>query len=136
MKTIYLIQAGLGNVGKELLRQIISQRKMLQDRFGVELVYSGLFTSQHGLFDPQGLTTTKLAKFPDGFKSKISAAIENIRTPFVFIDVTASDEMYPVLMGSLQKGGSAVLANKKPLVGNLSEFEKLHSYGPDRFFYE
>src|SRR3989338_5124819 len=136
MKTIYLIQAGLGNVGKELLKQIIFQRKMLQDRFGVELVYCGLFTSKHGVFNPQGLSSTELTKFPNGYKSKLSAAIENVRTPFVFIDVTSSDTMYSILINILQKGGRVGLANKRPLVGKLTEFEKLHSYGSDRLRYE
>src|SRR3989338_6157736 len=129
MKTIYLIQAGLGNVGKELLRQIISQIKMLQDRFGVELVYSGLFTSQYGVFNPQGLSSTELAKFPNGYKSKISAAIENVRAPFVFIDVTSSDTMHPILINILQRGGSVVLANKRPLTADFVQFKQLQTFG-------
>lgn len=136
MKTLHLLQAGLGNVGRALLGQIMTHRNMLKERFNLELIYCGLFNSKHGVFNPQGLTKSEIAKFPNGGNCSIQKAIESAPEQFILIDITNSDHMHAQLLHALKRGGYVVLSNKRPLASILSEFKKLHSYGSGRLLFE
>jgi homoserine dehydrogenase len=137
MKKLSLLQLGNGNVGGKLVQQISDQKKNLAREFGVELVYCGLFNSQGGIFDSNGLDLTPVPNASD-FSSSVSVekAIAVVNTPFVLIDTTASDQTYPLLQKALARGGFAVLSNKKPLSGKQEAFDSLKQVGGKRLFYE
>lgn len=130
MRHLNLIHLGIGNVGKELVKQIQSQRR-------VDLNYCGLFEAKGGIFQSSGLTSTKIKQFPNHLNNSDAAlAIVKVPKPFVLIDTTASDKTIPLIMSALKRGGFAVLSNKKPLASSQKDFDRLHQLANGRLFYE
>jgi len=117
MKKLNILHLGIGNVGREVIRQITQQKKAVRDSLGVSLDYQGEFTSKN---TPE----------------EINNAIQNAPLPFVLIDTTASEKTLPFLKLALKRGGFVVLANKKPLSGKQKDFDDLHKLGGKRLLYE
>ena len=139
MKNYYLLHLGIGNVGRELVTQIEKSRKRLEKDFGVNLIYSGLFTSRSALFAKNGLSPLKALgklKTPSAVPPVTTDfALDSIPRPFILIDTTTSDATIPYLKKALSKGGFAVLSNKRPLTGTQNDFDELHKF-ESRLFYE
>ena len=136
MKSIKLIHIGVGNVGSTLVRQIIKTTHEVKHSHDVDLIYCGLFTKQAGLFDPKGLTNKQLSSFPTDSRAEISDSISQIDKPFILIDTTASSSTLPLIRDTLNRGGSVVMSNKKPLSGSLKDFTELQKIGGNNLFYE
>lgn len=117
MKQLQIVHLGLGAIGKEVYRQIAQQKETIEKNFGVSLKYASMFTSKNST-------------------EEIHEAIQQVSLPFVLIDTTASDQTVPYIRAALERGGFAVLANKKPLAGEQVNFDKLHKVGGQRLFYE
>lgn len=138
----HILHIGVGNVGREVLFQILSQKQLIQKKYGIDLTYSGLFTARNGFFSPKGLPmeklTSDLASAPKtvDIENMIMQALDEVASPFVLIDTTASDKTMPFLEKALQKGGFVVMSNKKPISGAFSDFEKLMTLGENRLFFE
>lgn len=117
MKVLNIIHLGIGNVGKEVVRQISAQKNHIEKNLGVSLQYVNQFDSKHS-------------------EEEIKSAISSVSLPFVVIETTASDKTLPYIKQALQRGGFVVLANKKPLAVSQKDFDLLHQLGSNRLFYE
>lgn len=117
MKILNIIHLGIGNVGKEVVRQISVQKKYSEKKLGVSLQYVKQFDSKNS-------------------EEEIQSAISSVSLPFVLIDTTASDKTLPYIKQTLQRGGFVVFANKKPLAASQNDFDVLHQLGSERLFYE
>lgn len=133
----YLLHVGVGKVGSAVVRQIIRRREFINQNYGVDLVYCGLFTAEADIFEARGLSNSQLDNFPTAeIKEDIAKCIKRVPSPFILIDTTASEHMLPWLWQALEQGGTVVLSNKKPLAGSQAQFDKLHKIGGQRLFYE
>lgn len=142
MKKLYILHLGTGNVGSQLVEQIVRQQKYVEKNYQVQLVYCGVFTSKGGIFKKNGIsfailpkTVKQLQKGPVQDVS-VSEAISEMPFPFVLIDTTASDKTIPLLEQSLRKDGFVVMSNKKPIAGTQKEFDRLQNLGGRRLCYE
>ncbi len=135
MKKVNLIHLGIGNVGRELFRQIFAQRENIVSNFNTYLNYCAAFNSKGGMFNPKGLTIKQMVNFHSDLRCDSKTAVEKIPLPFILIDTTSSDDTYPLLEKTLRRGGFVVLSNKRPLASSFTQFRKLHGYA-DKLFYE
>lgn len=135
-ETYHLLQLGVGNVGNALRKQITSQRSTLLSCYGVNIVYSGLFTSEGGVFEPAGLSDEAVLDFQGETILDVKECIEALPSPFIVIDTTSSSETTPLLKAALARGGSVVTANKKPLAGSQAAFDDLLATVSKRLYYE
>lgn len=135
-KTYYLLQLGVGNVGGALREQIIRERPAILKRYGIDLVYCGLFTSEGGIFESGGLADTAVLDFRQGTVQDIKECIASLPSPYIVIDTTSSNSTSPLLQQALFGGGSVVTANKKPLAGLQADFDTLMAASHDRLYFE
>jgi homoserine dehydrogenase len=134
---IHVLQLGVGNVGRALVGQILSERAELKSRRNLEIVFCGLFNVNTGAFSTAGLTADQINSFPDSAGHEDPAtAIAQMPKPFVVVDATSSAATLPLLQSALRRGGAAVLANKKPLAGLQSDFDALMRAGKNRLYFE
>ena len=149
----FVVQLGLGGVGRALLDHVLSTQELLAQRRGVRLEYVGLadssgawfgFFAQHGLTDPAlraALDAKKVGRplvdsdLPAGaeWASGPPALLDRVERSgsenVSLVDVTANLEMQPLLLRGVEDGHGVVLANKRPLVGPLPEFRCLVQSG-------
>lgn len=124
MSHVTVLHLGMGGVGQELARQIAAQPSGLR--------YCGVFTAHSGYFKPTGLQPTEV--LDRTHHDAPSEAISATDTPFVLIDTTATDETLPLIRQALERGGSVVLSNKKPLTGSQETWDTLVQSG--RVYFE
>jgi len=140
MRQIRILHLGVGNVGRQLLQQIKDAEGHLSEQWSTQFLFHGLFTSQRGIVDRNGLSATMALK--KLFDNKLSAPYfleEVVRTmplPFLLIDTTASDATIAYIKQALRRGGFVVLSNKKPLTGTQEQFDMLHKLSQQRLLYE
>ena len=77
VKQLYLIHAGVGKVGKEVIRQISIAEKRLRLKYSIQFLYTGLFTSHTGLASSDGGIPASLALD----KVKNNKLTEGVETP-------------------------------------------------------
>ena len=139
MRTIPIIQLGTGNVGKEVIRQVMDiNRQNSSTRF----CYIGLANSKAVLFKKEGFSETMLDEiisrkesFTTFFSSSvkhngdiaplISSIDQSAMDDISMIDTTDTDLHLNFLRKCAEKGLSLVLANKKPLIGDMKTFRLL-----------
>jgi aspartokinase/homoserine dehydrogenase 1 len=134
---------GLGQIGRELSRQLVAQQPHLRRELGVDLKVIGIADRSGIRIDEKGFTPTALQRFA---KQKASGArlfdrgspltLEQLRAMMqkelwvlpsyrpILVDLT-SEETAPLIQEALEFGFHVVLANKKPLAGPQVEFDKL-----------
>lgn len=139
MKTINVIQAGCGAVGKALAALVAERNFFLRERLGFELKLQGIFSSQKYIFADQGLDF----KSADGIVSALDKGAtyqgweelkQKVRPGTIVVDVTAAPTagMHQTV---LRAGGIIVTANKKPLTEKMEIYRELHA-DTGRYFYE
>jgi len=148
MKTIHLIQFGLGGVGRALVQRVLAARDAFEWRYGLHLTYVALSDSRGAAIAPDGFSHAQLqamlaAKEAGqsleesdwGYKRGELEDIVDIagREDAIVIDVTATEATVPALQLALTRGYGAVLANKKPLTGPMEQFRALTSSGRLRY---
>lgn len=130
--SIPIIQIGIGNVGRAVLRQILEVRQSFAERTGCYLQPICLADSSGVLFHPEGLSDEtiqsvlrarsrgqKISTLPG---SRPATALSDILVPgSVLVDVTASGEMSKLLRAGYEHGCRIVLANKKPVAAPWHE---------------
>lgn len=138
---IFLLQLGLGGVGRALMEQVLATRAT-QARYGLELRYAGLLDSsgarvaQGGLADEavQGAGAFKAAggqlAAHEGGEAGLDplALVEALDSPLtIVVDTTAAAPaaVLPAFERLLARGGGVVLANKKPLTDAWAQWETL-----------
>lgn len=145
MKKLNILHLGVGQVGRNLVEQIIKMQDQLRDKHLADLIYCGLYNSRGGYFNPEGFSNGQLIKILDDLErikskeeinEKVLNALNEIHQPFILIDTTASEKTFPLIFSALARGGYAVLSNKKPLTLRQEQFDLLHQLGRERLFYE
>jgi homoserine dehydrogenase len=145
MRTIPLVQLGVGGVGRALVRQVLAQRTALAGRYGFELTYWALADSAGalqtgGALDDEALggaleakaQGAPLAQSPGG--RPLSDWRELLPpAPAIIIDVSASDGMEGALAEAVAQGHRVALANKRPLCADLASFRALTAAGRTRY---
>lgn len=144
---------GVGGVGSALLRQLATERDVLEQK-GIDLQLRGLASSRFmelavrrggRRLDPGA------AADPDGWRSALEQGgeaadldrlLEHLgetaagggRT--VLVDVTASGAMSAVYHRALAAGAAVVSANKLPFAGPIADFRAFHADGGANVFHE
>lgn len=126
-----LILFGLGGVGRALLSQILDQRSLHREKYGLRVHFTALCDSSGVVVAPQGGFTEELLagilqhkeaggtlashRLGRSYRSP-ETMVEEIGEPgTVVVDCTASDSTVDALLLALKRGHQVVLANKKPL---------------------
>lgn len=148
MQRVPVVLFGLGGVGRALLRQILEQRSLHAERYGLELAIvgladsSGVLTALDGALDDFALRAAlaakeagrKLAGLPNARAETeplaVFAVIANrLGRNAVLVDCTASERTAPALLAGLDTGCKLVLANKKPLTIQQEVYNRLTRAG-------
>jgi homoserine dehydrogenase len=148
MKTIHLIQFGLGGVGRAVVQRVMASRDEFEWRYGLQLVYVAISDSRSAAIEPDGFSYAQLLTMMDAKAAGLSLADTEIgydrgeltdiidvagTDETIVIDVTATDDTSDALLLALEMGYSAALANKKPLAGPHSRFRDLTASGQLRY---
>jgi aspartokinase/homoserine dehydrogenase 1 len=141
---------GLGQIGRELARQLIAQQPHLRRDLGIDLKVVAVADRSGIRIDDKGFTPAALQRFA---KRKESGArlfergspltLHELETMMrdelwmlpsyrpVLVDLT-SEETGPLLQEALEYGFHVVCANKKPLAGPQLEFDRLMETAKER----
>lgn len=145
MRTIPVLQIGLGGVGRALVDQVLRYNERLGGRYGVRFRYVALADRQGALVDderiPPALLLDALRIKRDGGalldlpQAGPLNAWPNLLTPApcLIVDVTAQDQAEDDLVAAVAQGHRVVLANKKPLCGSAASFRALTEGGHTRY---
>ena len=144
-----LIIFGAGNVGRTLMAQLLDEADLHAERDGLILPVLAWCDSNGALVDDDGLDPailqaasaakrggTPFARQPSGYAQTDLAGIVDVAGTdgCVVVDVTAADATIPALELALDRGYSVATANKIPLTGSQTSFDRL--VGSGRFRYE
>lgn len=145
-RTEYLVQYGVGKVGRVLARLVLAHGERLGLRYIALADITGLIWAPEGLSDEavgEVLAAIdrgdRLACQPGGRDHRELPPIweaDGLKGPAVLMDCTASTEMTPLLIEAQQRGIHVVLANKLPLVGSLADYRALTGPAPGALRYE
>ena len=150
VRSVKLVQLGLGGVGRALVRQVLQNRDRHARELGLRLEYAALADRDGLVLAPEGLPDEKLEHLvsakAEGAKLKAltdeggrpgaldPALLDEIDADCgIVVDVTASEATAPLLLEAVERGWGAVLANKLPLAGPLDVFKKLTQTRRTRF---
>ncbi len=140
MQTIPLIQFGFGGVGRATVERVLQAREDFEWRYGIRLSYVALCDSEGAVVEPRGISFGNLnrllaakaegqsiANASIGYRHDGLLDIVDVAGTLdaIVLDLTANDETTDALMLALERGYSAVLANKKPLTGPYESFRQL-----------
>nr|RME08986.1 MAG: homoserine dehydrogenase [Ardenticatenia bacterium] len=152
MRYIPIIQFGVGGVGRALIRQVLATAEQ-QARYGFQFVYTALADSDGAVVatrhEDEGLARAlledlvewkaagkRLAEHPEGYwQGDLAALVDVAGWPgAIVVDVTAAEAetVAPAFQRARDLGYGIVLANKKPLTGDLRLWDLLHA-GPLRY---
>jgi aspartokinase/homoserine dehydrogenase 1 len=141
---------GLGQIGRELARQLIAQQPHLRRDLGIDLKVVAVADRSGIRLDDKGFAPAALQRFA---KQKASGArlfergspltLHELEAMMrselwmlpsyrpVLVDLT-SEETAPLLQEALEHGFHVVCANKKPLAGSQIEFDRLMDTAKER----
>ena len=145
-----LILLGLGGVGRALLSQILEQRSLHGERYGLRMRFLAVCDSSGAVEEPEGGFTEELLagilqhkeegsglashRLGRSYRSP-EAVVEELGKPgTVVVDCTASDGTAGALLLALERGYQVVLANKKPLTAVQDVYDGIsRSWGQARW---
>ncbi len=148
MKTIPLIQFGLGGVGSAVAERVLAARDDFEWHYGLRLVYVALCDSRGAAINGDGFSHGALQRmlvakaegqsivgldngyYHDGLRDIVDVAGT---TDAIVIDVTASSNTSTALQLAIERGYAVVLANKKPLTEPYEVFRNLVDSGRVRY---
>lgn len=148
MKMVPLFLVGFGQVGRALVRQLLTGRDYHTSRLGIRFDVLALCDSSGAVVEQRGLDDdllsaaisaksagTPLRETEWGYDQADLTAVFDVaaREGTVVIDCTAADETVPMLLAAVEKGHGVVMANKKPLSGSLEIFQSLAATGRLRY---
>jgi bifunctional aspartokinase / homoserine dehydrogenase 1 len=130
-KQIHLFVAGVGNVGKRLLSQLLQQIDFLQNTKKLQLKLMGLANSKQMLISNNG--GINLNNWEVELKNAPTSTIENFVETIlaknlrntIFIDVTANDAVATMYNQLLQKSIAVVACNKVAASSSFATYKKL-----------
>lgn len=145
MRSIPIVQIGLGGVGRELVRQVLATREALAKHYRLSLAYLALA-------DSGGVYATGAALTRDEIEAALVAKAEGrsvaapagkslgmpwsslaLREAAIFVDVSAAPGHEMMLADRVASGSRVVLANKLPLSAGLAQFQALMAEGATRY---
>jgi homoserine dehydrogenase len=145
MRALPVILLGVGGVGRALVRQIVENRPLHAEQYGLRLdllavadSHSAVIALEGGLADGdlREILTLKaagraLADHPLGGPQSDLVGVVDVagRPGAIVVDCTATDATVPALLYSLEQGYKLVLANKKPLTIQQEVYHRLTSAG-------
>ena len=148
MKTIPLIQFGLGGVGRAVVQRVLASRDEFEWRYGLQLIYVAISDSRSAAIEPDGFSHAQLLTMLEAKAAGLSLADTEFgyargeltdiidvagMDDAIVIDVTATEETTDALLLALRRGYGAALANKKPLAGSMETFRALTGSGRLRY---
>jgi homoserine dehydrogenase len=145
MRSVPIVQLGLGGVGRELVRQLLAVRTSIAARYGFSLDYLALIDSAGFLHTgeplaPEALRTAVEAKAAGRSLLEQGAAPRTgnpgalrIPSPGIAVDLTAAAGNEVLLADAVRFGHRVVLANKKPLAAGYASFQQLTEGGATRY---
>ena len=130
-QVLNLFVAGVGTVGKDLLRQICKQQQRLLETKALQLRLVGIANSRKCLFDREGIDIEHYQELLD--RSEMKASPETIRDEIikmnifnsVFVDCTASAEIAALYKTLLDHNISVVASNKIGASGSYDSYREL-----------
>jgi bifunctional aspartokinase / homoserine dehydrogenase 1 len=129
-KQVNLFIAGIGNVGKKLISQIIQQQQYLKAQLHIQLNVVGLANSKKMCIHEDGIALDQYEQLlSQGETSNITlfakkAIDKNLRNS-VFVDVTANEEVATCYEEVLKKSISIVACNKVAASSAYSNYAQL-----------
>ena len=123
-----------------MVERVLQAREDFEQRYGIRLSYVALCDSQGAVVEPRGISFGNLnrllaakqeghsiAEASIGYRHEGLIDIVDVAgtTDAIVLDLTAHEETTDALLLALERGYSAVLANKKPLTGPYETFRRL-----------
>jgi homoserine dehydrogenase len=153
MQTKRLVLVGFGNVGKALVRLLEQKRGLLNSEYGVDLIFTGIYTAHHGAaIHPEGLGALRAIEIADagGNLNELSQYPAFFASGLDFIQACPGDVLFensPVnhhtgqpaldhLQAALRKKMDAITANKGPVVHGYQLLSQLAKENKRHFFFE
>ncbi len=149
---VRLVQIGMGNVGREVVRLLMESRERWLHRYGVNVCYAALLDTQGGVVCPDGIpdrvlrdlvaakeTGQSLAENSVGMRVSPLEALQRLGPdlgPVVLVDCAAGGGTYEAIHQTLLSGGSVVLSNKAPLAVDQERYDHLMEAGQSRLLNE
>jgi homoserine dehydrogenase len=138
---------GFGNVGRELLRLLISKETELRRRYDVRWRLTGVATRRSGwLAEPDGLNPLAIlnghwpAQQPQSAARNVREWLERARADIMFeassLNVQTGQPSIDHLKAALELGAHAITANKGPMVHAFNELKGLAHEKGRQFLYE
>lgn len=122
---------GIGNVGKNLIKQIAAQQTRLLEEKALKIQVVGVANSRKAVFNAQGIDVRKYREWLDKEGEPISPSIirdkvlaMNLYNP-VFVDCTSSDQIAALYYDLLSHNVSVVAANKIATSSKYEEYARL-----------
>jgi aspartokinase/homoserine dehydrogenase 1 len=137
-----LIIMGCGNIGRSLIDLIVERKDHMLERFGLKANIVAVSDRSGYVFNPTGMdqdylrsvAETKragktLSSHTEAIKGDPKAMLDNVLSyrlarP-VLIDVSDSSSSFEVFIKALELGCDLVTANKKPLAGQMENYQAL-----------
>ena len=124
---------GYGSIGQELHKQILDERKILQERENISLDVLALSNSQKMMLSEDNIDLKSASNVTEKIEaleqSNTNEMINHIsrRSAYghIIIDCSASDEAPDEYSNIFENGISIVTANKKGLSGNIDRYKSI-----------
>jgi len=133
MKRVSLAQVGYGTVGGALIDQVMENRTLWRDRFGLDVTIAAVAGRSGATIadDAGGLDESKLRHLVDGRRSgagrptqgSLAEALPRLAAsaPTIVLDAAAGEGTVDVDVQALSLGAGVVLSNKAPLALPVSD---------------
>ena len=130
IKEVNVFITGVGNVGSELINQLINQEEYLLKNLNIKINVCGISNSKNMIINKNGINLNKWFKHlekgssadPNLFLKKIKDL--NLRNS-IFVDNTASDIISKFYKNYLKKSISVVTCNKIACADKLENYKEL-----------
>lgn len=144
MKQYKICFLGFGNVGRALLRLLITKSNELRDNYGIEWQVTGVATRRMGwLFEPEGFDAKQLssqgavtAKNASGVDDWLKQSAPDVVFETTSLNPQTGQPAIDYLRASLKAGAHTITANKAPIVYAYDELSSLASRNNRKFFFE
>jgi homoserine dehydrogenase len=148
MKTLRIALLGLGNVGRNLARILHTQRALLAERHGLEIVITGAADSRGAAIDANGIDAQTIFASKDAGRPihslspgigrpgmtarELAAAAQcDVICEATPVDLKTGQPGLDIVRDALTRGTHCVLANKGPLALAYPELAALGDLGGD-----
>jgi homoserine dehydrogenase len=143
MKRVEIVQIGLGNVGRAVVRMVLEERDNWRERFGLEVGYravadrSGALPGEESL--PEAIEVKerggKLEELEVEPLKRVLSEPPEYGVQRIVLDLAVNGAPYPLDLQAVMSGAGLVLSNKGPLSRSYEEYRALAA-AEDRLRYE